>query len=574
MNIHEVSIRRYRAFDQRVDVSLRNLTVLTGPNNLGKSTVLSALDLFFSVFQPRTSFRVSRALRYSYENDYPKNWEGRQGRRWPTQIRAAIELNDSDIEEISTDLADQIERNVEVIVEFKWVDRFGTFRPHITTNGTDSEEAHEALVSWLRENVRYVYIPAARNIQDLRRGVFGELISSALIRVRRSKQRLQALERLFDDVKREVADLEEELIQELRQYLPSVHGLKFEIGELDLDRLVSVGDVEIDDGAKTPLAQKGDGFKSLFTISLLQYIARQRFGSNLIFGIEEPEAHLHSSAIYEIKATLRSLAESFQVLVTTHSPILIQRDDIPSNVIVEKRNDNNPSSFTRSARNIAELRKSLGIRPHENMTTAEVVIVVEGASEEHAFPALLSLVNPDIGVSIANGRCRVLSAGGATNIPAVVRALARDATSCTIFIDSDEEGLRTAERIRTSGLMLPTDIFRVPNREGCPETEFEDLFDIGIYLNAINEEIGFGITEDDFRDAQRRSGGRGIRFRKWADVMEVIANQRGIEWDGVEGLAKTALASSVVHNAKNNQLQRPAWLVGLANRVIHYLNEE
>lgn len=311
MKIRKVCIRRYRAFDQRADIPLKDMTVLTGPNNLGKSTVLSALDLFFSVFQPRSSFRVSRTLRYSYENDYPKNWEGRQGRRWPTQIRISIVLDPDDVELISTDLPNPIARAIEVIVEFKWHHRYGTFRPEVTVEGPNTDEEKSALVDWLRENVRYVYIPAARNINDMRRGVFGELISGALNRVRRSRQRLEALERLYEDVKQEISDVETELISELQQYLPDVRGLTFDVGELDIDRLVSVGDVEIDDGAKTPLALKGDGFKSLFTISLLQYIARQRFGSNLIFAIEEPEAHLHSSAIYEIKSTLRSLAESF-----------------------------------------------------------------------------------------------------------------------------------------------------------------------------------------------------------------------------------------------------------------------
>ena len=86
MRLQSIQIRRYRAFDTKVDVPISNLTVLTGPNNLGKSTVLSALDLFFSVFQPRTQFGLTRGQRYSYENDYPKRYEGRAGRRWPTQF--------------------------------------------------------------------------------------------------------------------------------------------------------------------------------------------------------------------------------------------------------------------------------------------------------------------------------------------------------------------------------------------------------------------------------------------------------------------------------------------------------
>lgn len=242
-------------------------------------------------------------------------------------------------------------------------------------------------------------------------------------------------------------------------------------------------------------------------------------------------------------------------------------------MIIKKGEGDDHTSSANPARSIADLRRALGIRPHENMTTAEVVVVVEGTSEERAFPELLVLVDPELGASVANGRCRVLSAGGAPNIPSVVRALARDATSCTVFVDSDESGNQAAERVRSSGLMLPLDVFRVPNREGCPETEFEDLFDPAVYLDALNEQTNLGITVDDFMDAQRRSGGRGRLHGKWSDVMERLANQRGIEWDTISDLAKTAVADSVVDKAKNGQLEAPEWITGLANRVVHYLND-
>lgn len=576
MKLLTASIRRYRAFDKRVDIPLQDLTVLAGPNNFGKSTILSALDLFFSVFQHRETLRLPRALlRYQYLNDYPKKWEGRSGRRWPTQIIIILELNDRDLSDILKDIVDNsIESIIEIIVEFRWNERLGAFRPYVNTKGINSKEAHTAFFNWMREYVRYVYIPATRNIQDFRRGVFGELISGALSRVKRSKQRLLALERLFDDVKREVAVLEAELVEELQHYLPSVSSLSFDIGQLDLERLVSVGDVNIDDGARTPLAQKGDGFKSLFTISLLQYIARQRYGTNLIFGIEEPEAHLHSSAIYEIKSTLRSLAKSFQVIITTHSPILIQRDYIQSNVIVEKRTDDQFSSYTRAAKSLAELRGSLGIRPHENMTTAEVVVVVEGSSEECIFPRLLGLVSQDLKMPISNGRCRVLSAGGASNIPAVVRALARDATSCIVFVDADEEGLRSAKKVRESGLMLPSDVFRTPIREGCPETELEDLFDFDLYCEALNHEVGIGITKQNFLEAQRRSGGRGVKFKKWSDVMAILVNQHGIDWEVIKEASKTSVALALSERVVSGDVVKPKWLLGVANRILHYLNEE
>lgn len=574
MKITGIQIQRYRAFDKKTSIPIRGMTVVTGPNNLGKSTVLSALEMFFLVVSPRPDRRVSRNTLYSVEKDYPKRYEGKSGRRWPTAVHVSFELDAAEVESIQAVATETPPNKFSVKVEFEWNERIGAFRPTIEISDVASDIVGNAIKEWLRNEVRYVYIPATRNMQDFGRGAFSELISGALSRVSRSKQRLQAIERLFEDVKSEIAAVESELVEELRQYLPAVKGMHFAIEDWSLERLVSVGNIEIDDGANTLLQQKGDGFKSLFAISLLQYISKQRYGKNLIFGIEEPEAHLHSSAIYEIKSTLRGLAKSFQVIITTHSPILIQRDDIPANVIVESVNGTEFSSSTRAAENLSDIRRSLGIRAHENMTTAEVVLVVEGASEETAFPAILSALNTSLAVALSSGRVRVISAGGASNIPSVIRALARDAVSCLVFVDSDNAGKTLADTVRNSGLLQPTDVFRVPERDGCAETEFEDIFSPSIYLQAVCEATAITITGDEFQTFRKQSGGKGSKFAKWSRVMKSIANSQSIDWATIEDYAKTAVARSIAKGATTIPPDELAWARAISTRITKYLSED
>ena len=574
MKITGVQIQRYRAFDKKTSIPIAGMTVVTGPNNLGKSTVLSALEVFFSVVSPRQERKMARNTFYAFERDYPKRYEGKSGRRWPTEILVTFELDSGEIESIAATAAEAPPSVFCVKVAFKWNERLNAFLPTIEIEDISAEKVNTAIKDWLKNEVRYVYIPATRNMQDFGRGVFSELISGALKRVSRSKQRLQAIERLFDDVKSEIAAVESELVEELKQYLPSVKGMHFAIEDWSLERLVSVGNVEIDDGANTLLQQKGDGFKSLFAISLLQYISKQRYGKNLIFGIEEPEAHLHSSAIYEIKSTLRSLSSSFQVIITTHSPILIQRDDIPANVIVESVEGAEFSSTTRSAQNLSEIRRSLGIRAHENMTTAEVVLVVEGASEETALPSILGTLNASLANAFSSGRARVLSAGGASNILAVVRALAKDAVTCLVFVDSDPEGTTTAERVRNSGLLQAADVFRVPERDGCAESEFEDIFNPSVYLKAVCEVTGMAISTEEFSSFQKKTGGKGSKCAKWSKVMSLIANSQSLDWATIEDAAKTAVAKALAQKAETLSTAELAWARAISTRLTKYLSED
>ena len=573
MKITGVQIQRYRAFDKKTTIPIAKMTVITGPNNLGKSTVLSALELFFSIVSPRQERKMARNALYAFDKDYPKRYEGKSGRRWPTEILVTFEIGVDEIESIRA-AATEVPPSVFCVkVAFNWDERFNAFRPEIEVVNISSANLGNAIKYWLKNEVRYIYIPATRNMQDLGRGVFSELISGALKRVSQSKRRLQAIEKLFDDVKSEIAVVESELVDELKQYLPSVRGMHFTIEDWSLERLVSVGDVEIDDGANTHLQQKGDGFKSLFAISLLQYISKQRYGKNLIFGIEEPEAHLHSSAIYEIKSTLRSLSSSFQVFITTHSPILIQRDDIPANVLVESVAGSDFSSATRPAQNLTEIRNSLGIRAHENMTTAEVVLVVEGASEETALPSILAAMNSSLASAFSSGRARVLSAGGAANIPSVVRALARDAATCLVFVDADAEGATAAEKIRCSGLLQPSDVFKVPDRDGCAESEFEDIFNPSVYLQALCEETGMVISIDEFSSFQKKTGGKGSKCAKWSKVMLSIANSQALDWATVEDAAKTAVAKELAQKAATLPVGELAWARAISTKITRYLNE-
>lgn len=58
-----------------------------------------------------------------------------------------------------------------------------------------------------------------------------------------------------------------------------------------------------------------------------------------LIGIEEPENYVHPSALYAFAEHLAHAKESVEVLITTHSPLMLDLLDDPSAVIVVKRDD-------------------------------------------------------------------------------------------------------------------------------------------------------------------------------------------------------------------------------------------
>lgn len=576
MQINSFSIRRYKGFDKEVTVPISQFTVLTGPNNLGKSTVLRALEVFFGVFERgRYSGRYSRISAgryYKVEEDYPKRYEGRRGRRWPSRFGVTLSFSDED--KASADAATDLDLpdTLDLMLEMG-LDERGVILPSVESKVMGQEDLRRFL-PWFFQNFRYIYIPAARNIQDFRRSVFSELVEGAISSVGQSSKRVSALERFYNDVQEQLAGVENALAEELQTYLPNVRKVEFVMGELDLLRFISVRDVEVDDGAHTSLHQKGDGFKSLFAMSVLQFVAKQRYGKNLIFGIEEPESHLHATAIYELKGALRELSNSFQVLLTTHSPILIQRDDLRSNIVVEQVPGQDFSSTAKSAKTLAHIRRSLGIRPQDNMSTAEVVLVAEGATEETTLPSLLSVSDPALEEAFSTGRVRIISAGSAANVLSVVRALARDAASCIVLLDSDQEGDNAADKIAASGLLGSADLFQVPKRDGCLETEFEDLFDPEIYVDEVSETCGISLTAKEFESTRQKTGSRKTRAAKWSHVMKKIMEDRGKDWSRVNDSAKEATSRALSRKAADINDADLVWAKSIAKRIDQYLSEE
>ena len=48
MKIHSIKIRNFRSYKNEIEIELNNLTALVGKNDIGKSTILEALDILFN----------------------------------------------------------------------------------------------------------------------------------------------------------------------------------------------------------------------------------------------------------------------------------------------------------------------------------------------------------------------------------------------------------------------------------------------------------------------------------------------------------------------------------------------
>lgn len=93
--------------------------------------------------------------------------------------------------------------------------------------------------------------------------------------------------------------------------------------------------VQKEAGLEFPVHQVGTSSGTLRLLALLVGLIGEP-ESGLV-GIEEPENHVHPSALMAFAAEVRRASERLQVLVTTHSPLFVDALDDPAAVVLVRR---------------------------------------------------------------------------------------------------------------------------------------------------------------------------------------------------------------------------------------------
>lgn len=180
----------------------------------------------------------------------------------------------------------------------------------------------------------------------------------------------------------------------LRGFLPPSIKLEFDFQPIGTKR--EQISIQLRDGHEghTPLGVRGSGIGRLIALmaALLPVELNDR---HYIILIDEPENSLHADAQHKLRAILEELAEkpNIQVVYVTHSPSMI--NPIRTNAIrlISRTNCNGLATSVIENRPIDEnflaIRSSLGITPSDSLLYAPVTIVVEGPSEVIGLPIIL-----------------------------------------------------------------------------------------------------------------------------------------------------------------------------------------
>lgn len=324
-----------------------------------------------------------------------------------------------------------------------------------------------------------LYIPACFKIEDdlkSQKGTpFGFLFSNRVYPVLQADpsftQYTSSLDLLHKKMKGEVDgevieglhELMESITESLNQVMDLKSKVKLSLTEIDINAaLMKAATLVIEDKLETQLEYQGSGVQRALAYALLESNALFEVTSSqrsTIILYEEPELYIHPHLMRLLRDKLRekSTNASCQVIVSTHSPFLIDIAENPSSLKLIK--DTNEG--TRTVHEIDDtifhvdesyderemLRAALDFHPTVcEAFFAKRVIVVEGDTEV-AILRFASELCEKFGISTELVKdTTIVSAGGKWTIPAIARILSKLNIPFKIVHDTDRKGM-TEEQI-------------------------------------------------------------------------------------------------------------------------------
>lgn len=533
MRLKSFSVKDYRSIVRTERIALSDLTVLVGPNNEGKSNILQALVMGMRYLAQTPPLPAERRIRYqsdrssgryNWRRDFPLSKQGTKSNQ-RSVLEYVFEMDDEETASLASTLGHNINRDLPVTLTLGKTGE-PSFSVPKQRVGPKMSARQEEITNFLREQIHVQYIPAVRSA-DQARDVVNDLVRRELRSLSRNEKYQEALEQLRNIEQPVIDAMERTLAKTLQELLPDVENVSLEMADWFRSR-PSV-QLSVDDGEWTDVALKGDGVQSLVALALMRrYAAFSGGQQDLVLAVEEPEAHLHPQGIHSLHDVLQEIAKTQQVIITTHSPLLVNRGDVASNVLVHKNR-------AHPARSIRELRDALGVRAADNLVSANFVLIVEGEKDKIALSALLAVGAPAIDAGIRDGALVVQPVGGAGNLSYVLRGILDSLCHVRVFLDNDEAGRAAGKRALEYGLVDISDITYAAIT-GRSNTELEDLIVQDCYRQAVLDEFNVDCTVTVGR----------AKSDSWGTRMRLSFVAQGQEWsESTEMRLKAVVAECV-----------------------------
>jgi len=422
MKLSKIRIRNFRCFQSETSIDFEDITALIGKNDSGKSSVMEAMDLFLNEGAPDKhdaskggdpkdltiiceftdlpdQVVIDEISPTNFRDEYLLNQEGRleihktfSGHLQTPKLASLsafaihptadgvadlLQLKNPDLKkrarELNTDLT-----NVDQKVNFQLracirahVGQLGLQPRLIPLNEENAKSAWEGIRKYLPTFALFKSDRASTDQDPEAQDPLKAAIKEAI------KNKEADLNAIAAYVETEVKKIAQATLQKLREMDSSLATqLNPQFSTLKWDQIFKAsltGDEDI------PINKRGSGVKRLILLNFFrakaEQLARESGRSAVIYGIEEPETSQHPNNQRMLLRALTDLSEEYQVVLSTHTPMLAR--SLPDKCLryINVRNDKVRDILTGGEATNLLFTKALGVLPDHNV---KLFIGVEG----------------------------------------------------------------------------------------------------------------------------------------------------------------------------------------------------
>lgn len=402
MKMVKVTLENFRSYSSKVEVDISNLNAFIGKNDIGKSTILEALDIFFNenngtvkldkddfnkqnsstdiiisvVFENFDDNIIIDTITTSLKNEYLLNINKqleiiRRISKSPSDkvthnifIKANHPTNktckdlllkkNEDLKKIIKDLQITCENQT---INSKMRQSIWNFCENSPTSPTGLELA-EIEIDLKKEDAKNIWdklknqLPCYALFQSDRKNSdqddeVKDPIKFAIQHLLKDDTLINQLNEVANKVNEQIKSVLENTLEKLKEMNPDVAGTlnpnipnANELKWADVFKQISItSDDDI------PINKRGSGIKRLILLNFFRAEAERKAKENniknVIYAIEEPETSQHPDHQVKLIEALKELSKNSQILLTTHSPAIVKLLEFENLKLIKKNESGN-----------------------------------------------------------------------------------------------------------------------------------------------------------------------------------------------------------------------------------------
>lgn len=438
MKIVQISIENFKGIKDKVEITTNDFNCIVGKNDVGKSTVLKALDIFLNDKSPskedknvyvdstsimieltfeintNTSITIDEAIPTTFVDEELLNERGqlvikkvwnvandRPKVEWFIERKSYgdndfLFLTETNLMKLCKDLGiettkgnNQEYNNVEKRKKLRDFCKANSYNfsyqytPLPTTGQTRQKKVFDTIKLLLPS---FEYFKADTSLSETDTSIQNYFKKKALNALNDSGVSTNDLE---ETIRSKVEESLSKITTLINSIVPDEEHITANI-DFDWSKLISTTFKSEKDTANIPLASRGDGFRRITMMSYFEMLAEEtKVDKSIIFGFEEPETFLHPQVQKQLFEKFISMSSvGYQIFTTTHSPVIVSRTNIKSIIFVQKENQDYKISQIENI-DVKEIIKELGVTPDDELIkiydNIKCLLLVEGKDDVIAY---------------------------------------------------------------------------------------------------------------------------------------------------------------------------------------------